>query len=438
VTDAEQQSLPAEVRQQLVTIAAEVMSRRPVSELPNSVRRFARFAPAKRLRLGASEIAAALAVEPGFRDAVAEVVTQSSPELVEQVNAGNPPSTADPVDVAVIAYLLRPPGWSDLLTGISERLAGEGRQRDLDAERDRLRSELGRLTESNEALARDRDQAKSAVKASAAEHTEQSAELRRRLRAAQSELQAARREVEQLAAERDRLRAELDRGVADEAVELRRARARIAALESGQESDRRIQRAAREHDEARLWVLLETITAAAAGLRRQLDLTEPSNRPADTVAGADAAHPTGGRPSTVDGSLLSRLLDGSHVHLIVDGYNVTKTSYGSLPLADQRARLVASLGPLAARTGIEITVAFDGTAAPTGAAAGVASPRGVRVLFSAPGELADDLIRRLLRAEPPGRTVVVASSDQAVAASTRAAGGWSSTAEVLLSRLERL
>jgi hypothetical protein len=32
---------------------------------------------------------------------------------------------------------------------------------------------------------------------------------------------------------------------------------------------------------------------------------------------------------------------------------------------------------------------------------GVPSPRGVRVLFSAPGQLADDLIRDLLRAEPP-------------------------------------
>ncbi|HJQ00511.1 MAG TPA: hypothetical protein VJ851_02825, partial [Jatrophihabitans sp.] len=369
MTEAEQQSLPAEVRQQLVTIAAEVMSRRPVSELPSSVRRFARFAPAKRLRLGASEIAAALAVEPGFRDAVAEVVGQSSPELVEQVTAGNPPATADPVDVAVIAYLLRPPGWSGLLADISEQLADQGRQRELDADRDRLRAEVGRLTESNEALARDRDQAKSALRSTVAEHAEQSAALRRRLRTAQSELTAARRETEQLVAERDRLRAELDRASTEQAVELRRARARIAALEDGQESDRRTQRAAREHDEARLWVLLETITAAAAGLRRQLDLTDPGNRPADAVA--DAGQPTGGRPSTVDGSLLNRLLDGSHVHLIVDGYNVTKAGYGSLPLADQRARLVTALGSLAARTGVEITVAFDGTAAPTGAAAGV-------------------------------------------------------------------
>jgi len=436
VTEIGQPVLPAAVRQQLVSIAAELMGRTSVAELPGSIRRFARFAPAKRVRLGAAEIAAALAVETGFRDAVAEAVTQSAPELVGQVRAGTPPATADPVDVAVIAYLLRPPGWTDLLADITDRLAGADRQRESDAELDRLRAELARLTEQVQGLTRDREQARTAARTGASEQAEQLAELRRRLRTGQAELRTARRELEQLADERDRLRTELDRNLADEAVELRRARARIAALESGQEAERRSQRAGRDHDEARLWVLLETITAAATGLRRELDLTEPGNRLADLVAGG-GEQPAGGRPSMVDGPLLQRLLDGAHVHLIVDGYNLTKTGYGGLPLADQRSRLVSSLGPLAARTGIEVTVAFDGTAAPVGSAASLPTPRGVRVLFSAAGQLADDLIRELLRAEPAGRTVVVASSDQAVAASVRSAGGWSTSAEVLLGRLER-
>jgi hypothetical protein len=59
------------------------------------------------------------------------------------------------------------------------------------------------------------------------------------------------------------------------------------------------------------------------------------------------------------------------------------------------------------------------------------------VLFSAVGRLADDLIRDLVHAEPAGRTVLVASSDQAVAASARGAGAWPVAAAVLLSRLER-
>ncbi|MGI8665958.1 MAG: NYN domain-containing protein [Jatrophihabitans sp.] len=433
--DGEQPVLPVEVRQQLVTIAADVLGRRPVSELPASIRRFARFAPAKRLRLGASEIAAALAVDEGFRGSVAEVVSESSPELVEQVSAGRPPTTADPIDVAVIAYLVRPVGWSALLSRIAAELTELAQHRQLDAELVRLRTELARLTESNQSLARDRELARAAMKSAAAEQLGQVEEFRRRLRGLQAELKSAQRAAEQAAAELARLRADRLREAAGEASEIRRLRARISALEADLEIGRRGARTDREHDDARLWVLLETISAAAGGLRRELDIAEPTLRPADTVA--SHVEVTGNRPSTVDSVLLERLLDGGHVHLMVDGYNLTKTGYGSLPLADQRSRLVSSLGPLAARTGVEVTVAFDGTAAPTGAAASLPTPRGVRVLFSAAGQLADDLIRDLLRAEPPGRTVVVASSDQAVAASVRAAGGWPTPATVLLSRLER-
>jgi hypothetical protein len=58
-------------------------------------------------------------------------------------------------------------------------------------------------------------------------------------------------------------------------------------------------------------------------------------------------------------------------------------------------------------------------------------------LFSSSGQLADDLIRQLLRSEPAGRPVAVASSDAEVAASARAAGAWPVPAGVLLARLER-
>ena len=44
--------------------------------------------------------------------------------------------------------------------------------------------------------------------------------------------------------------------------------------------------------------------------------------------------------------------------------------------------------------------------------------RGVRVLFAV-GEIADDLIRRLVHAEPPGRVLVVVTSDQEVVAGRR-------------------
>ena len=60
-----------------------------------------------------------------------------------------------------------------------------------------------------------------------------------------------------------------------------------------------------------------------------------------------------------------------------------------------------------------------------------------RVLFSEAGTTADDLVRRLVRAEPPGRPVVVVSSDKEVASGVRAAGARPVPATALLRLLAR-
>ena len=150
-------------------------------------------------------------------------------------------------------------------------------------------------------------------------------------------------------------------------------------------------------------------------------------RPTPRVAGGAPTRRTAG--DVVD---LDRLLGLPQVHVVVDGYNVTKTGYPELPLADQRARLIASLAAVQGRTGVEMTVVFDGGARPP---AQPRTPRGVRVLFSAPDEIADDLIRRLVAAEPPGRPIVVVTSDQAVVTDVARAGAWTVPSAVLLERL---
>lgn len=65
-----------------------------------------------------------------------------------------------------------------------------------------------------------------------------------------------------------------------------------------------------------------------------------------------------------------------------------------------------------------MTCVFDG--AELVAPVLLAPPRGVRVLFSKPGVTADELIRQLVRAEPPGRPVIVVSTDREVADEWRA------------------
>jgi predicted RNA-binding protein with PIN domain len=61
----------------------------------------------------------------------------------------------------------------------------------------------------------------------------------------------------------------------------------------------------------------------------------------------------------------------------------------------------------------------------------------VRVLFSDPGVLADDVIRDLVAAEPHGRPLVVATSDRAVVQSVRRRGAHAVPSAVLLARLVR-
>jgi predicted RNA-binding protein with PIN domain len=65
------------------------------------------------------------------------------------------------------------------------------------------------------------------------------------------------------------------------------------------------------------------------------------------------------------------------------------------------------------------------------------APRGVRVLFSAPGEIADDVIRRLVAAEPEGRPLMVVSSDKEVATDVARAGAYAVPSALLLRRLDR-
>src|SRR5262249_14919529 len=146
------------------------------------------------------------------------------------------------------------------------------------------------------------------------------------------------------------------------------------------------------------------------------------DRPGDTVSAVVA----GRRPLEIrargdDPGLLNRLLELPKVHLVVDGYNVTKTGYGDQPLAAQRTRLTQGLAVLGAQTGADVTCVFDGSDRPP---VMPSPPRGLRVLFSQPGETADEVIRRLVAAEPAGRPVVVVSTDKEVADGVRRSGAY--------------
>jgi predicted RNA-binding protein with PIN domain len=412
------------------------MGAMPVDELALPLRRVAKFAPTRRARLGGPVIAAQLAADPLLRQRLGTKIVETAGELGTAVAEGAAPAAADPVEVAALAYVARPPGWLDLVAAATDALRAEeqsalgaARTRELEqriaraehdrtvarVEADKLRDELARLREEAAGL---RDEV-------------------RRLSRSVRELDTRERKAgEMLATEKGRAA----RAAADHDAEVRRLKARLAEAETLAGAARQTAKEARSMDDARLWLLLETIGQAASGLRRELAL-EPADRlPADFVADSEADRPEGvlgARARALDAddpARLDHLLALPKAHLVVDGYNVTKRGYGELTLERQRSRLISALGGVAAQTGVEVTIVFDGAERVLGLPP---APRGVRVLFSKKGETADDLIRRLVRAEPGGRPVVVISSDREVADGVRRHGAYPLASDLLLRRLGR-
>lgn len=423
--------LPEPARQAVVRLAADVLGTLPAEQVPATLRAAARFAPAKRVRLAGGALAAALDTDPRFRSRVAEAAREAEPELSAALAAGRPPATANPVAMAALAYLDRSPGWKDVLRGSVTALS--------------LAQQQVRAAAEDQALERLREQVDQLHRA----HRDSAARARAELAAVQDERDAVRREVKDLAAtartaevaarqsaqELTGMRQSRGHELASLQGENRRLRQRLAEAEDAAEALRRAGRNTRGAAETRVWLLVETLVAATSGLRRELAISAPDGRPADLFATSAAGEATLGVSMRGDDpALLDRLLALPLVHLLVDGYNVTMTGYGELPLQAQRERLLGGLGVLAAQTGAEVTCVFDGATRPPLLPA---VPRGVRVLFSELGQTADELILRLVGVEPPGRVVVVVSTDREVADGSRAGGAHPVPSAVLLRRLAR-
>ncbi|QWZ10544.1 NYN domain-containing protein [Nocardioides panacis] len=408
----------------------------PADQVPSSLTRVAAFAPARRARLAATQIASVLATDEGFREHVAADVRAQVPDLAGALDAGTPPSAADPVDLAAVAYLLRPDGWAGLVAASGEAsLAEDTGAADRQAARraDQLRRQVETLTESlKEARARQRDQV--------AELKSENADLRHKLgdaraRARSAETASAAAEAAAVAA-----RAAAAAASARHDADLRRVRARVEELERDLAAVRRSERAERGSEALRARLLLDTLLETAQGLRRELALPPVEGSPADSVEAHVAEHGTRttsghGSLASDDPVLLEQLLTLPRVHLVVDGYNVTKAAWPELSLERQRDRLLAGVAPLVARSGAEVTVVFD--AADSTDRPVVNRPRGVRVLYSRAGVIADDVIRELVAAEPKGRPVVVVSSDNAVVRDVVRAGARAAAAGALTRLLAR-
>ena len=216
------------------------------------------------------------------------------------------------------------------------------------------------------------------------------------------------------------------------------------AGKSEERAEREVRLARKDADEAEQQML--KLKDDAKGLRKELEevraelarLSAPDKpKPAPRKKGAKA--PSGPRkplsipkgryedaPETLD-----EWLGAPRVHLVIDGYNVTKAEggYGDLPLEKQRERLIDEAGKLAARRKVTTTIVFDGSeeVGPRPTRAG-RSP--VKVEYSK-AEIADDHIVALIE-RLPAYPLILATNDRELQERARTHGATIATSNQLL------
>jgi len=408
--------LPDAVRLKIIGWAAEVLSSARPIDIPAALSRVARFAPAKRAKLAAAALGQAVQNDVAFRALVAE-------------RAANAADDAGPVAAAARGYLLRSPDEQALLDAAADAV----KDSDARARVVELENTVRKLTSQNERLTSELESARrqGTPDVQVRADTER---LRQRLRDQGTRLRDLQQEVDagaaSAAARIEELTAELERARSESAAWQQRAETETGRADAAQEQVSRMREASsdrRAASDRRIELLLGALEGAATGLRREWDLLGGGNDPADVVA-ARLSQVLPGAERTGDPARLTAWLGLPGAHLIVDGYNVTKTGYPELSLAEQRDRLIRALAALSARTSAEVTVVFDGAAVTTARPPG----RGIRVLFSPPGVIADDVIRDLVRAEPAGRVLIVVSSDRQIVEAVSRDGARTAASTVLL------
>ena len=408
------------LRARIATLGTQALAEVPPSQVPPQLRGATRFAPARRAKLVGPALISALISDDELRERLGVHVRTIASDALSVLDRADPeiPSGTGLLDAAAAAYIVRPEGWRRLVAAAEAEHSRTRPQAVDDGPGSALRDQVAAAHAESKALrARTREQV-DRLKSD-------NASLRRSLGQARAAQQAAEAAAGEARAAAEQLRAELESATRTAEAENRRFRQRIDQLQSQSGAARRAARDDRAASNVRLRLLLDAVTDSAAGLRRELALPPTEISPADSVPALEPPAPEAaarvGRALTDDDpALLRQLLEVPHSHLLVDGYNVTKTAWPSSPLDQQRTRLTTGVAALVAARGVESTLVFDGSdvAAPPPTSV----PRGVRVLFSPPGVIADDLIRQLVAAEPEGRPLVVVTSDRELADSARKQG----------------
>ena len=373
----------------VVDVTAAALKRKAQFPFPSGLKPFLKGGRVPSAKLPA--LARAIDSDPAFRARLAEVAT------VEQVG-----------ELGML-WLTRPEGWESQvseLAAASERAA---------ATRD-LHESLRRAERRREAA----EHAQAALQADLLG-------LRERYDAGRAELADRDREIARLTAERDELQTVLRDARAEARSAAQRADARAAKLAAVESELLAVQTAAplpepalTDDQRATLADLAKASAELAdrvAELERQLG--DPTDLPVSRrriTRRVPLVRPGGVRAGTVEEA---EFLLRAGAAVLVDGYNVALQAWPTLDLAAQRERLIAHAEELARRHVVDLTVVFDGADVAGAASTG---RRLVRVVYSPPGVIADDVIRAEVARVPASRAVVVVTDDREILRDVKAKG----------------
>lgn len=271
-------------------------------------------------------------------------------------------------------------------------------------------------------------------------------DLESALESTERELARVRAEAEQCAAERDENAAELRRRVDERAEAVRQLKRTEDLLATRTAQLREVEDLLAEEPAVLDPAPAAEGTAALDALRNVVAQLDPLHRSlarlADSLGvnlgslGVNVAGASGGSgasaPPRRRAYRIGRGIDASSTAAaevllglpgavaIVDGYNVTMTVWPSLSGADQRMILERCAASLAARSGAEMHLVFDGEGA--GGAPARSTDSAVRVRFTSGEVEADDEILDLIATFPLDRPVVVVSDDRRVQRGARNRG----------------
>jgi predicted RNA-binding protein with PIN domain len=232
---------------------------------------------------------------------------------------------------------------------------------------------------------------------------------------AERAVKAVERRADQLAAQVDELTGRV------KALEKETAAAHKETSAVRAEAEREVRKARRRADQAERAAkdARKELHAANAEIKKQAGARAPAKPPPKKRASPRAPKPPAKRSPlpAPKGRLaeapetLEEWLQADQVHLLIDGYNVSKArgGFGDLSLETQRRRLMQEVGKLVRRSGASATIVFDGSEIAPGTSRRARAP--VAVEYSRPHEIADDhLIAKL--EDLPNFPVIVVTNDR--------------------------